>query len=89
MSIPEFFSRPSDVDFDAVLRFIPVLRRLPPENVVRWEGGGPDAHDKITIPYPVYDGTVDELVQTLYDHGFVQGFDWPSWDEAQEYVKRP
>ena len=89
MSILEFFSRPSDADFDAVLRFIPLLQRLTPEQVVRWEGGEPAGHDIITMAYPVYDGTVDELVQALYDHGFIQNFDWPSWDEAQEYVKRP
>ena len=77
------------MDFDAVLRFIPALRCTSPEKVVRWEGGESDAHDIITMPYPVYDGTVDELVQALYDHGFVQNFDWPSWNEAQEYVKRP
>ena len=89
MSIPEFFSRPSDVDFEAVLRLIPALQRLTPEKVVRWKGGEPAGHGVITMPYPVYDGSVDELVQALYDHGFVQNFDWPSWDEAQAYVKQP
>ena len=41
------------------------------------------------MPFPVYDSIVDEFVQALYDHGFVQNFDWPGWEEAQAYVERP
>jgi len=89
MSTPEFGSIPSSADFEAVLRFIPTLQRLSPEKVVRWEGGKTDAHDVTTMPFPVYDATVDELVQALYSHGFIQNFDWPNWGEGRKYVERP
>ena len=87
MSIPEFGA--SSAGFEAVLRFLPELQRLSPDRVVRWESGKTDGHGIIMMPFPVYDSIVDEFVQALYDHGFVQNFDWPGWEEAQAYVERP
>jgi len=88
MAIPEFGSVPSSAEFEAVLRFAPILQGLPPERVVRWEGGQTEQVGTIVMPFAVYDRVVDDFVQALYDHGFIQNFDWPGWDEAQGYVER-
>jgi hypothetical protein len=40
-------------------------------------------------PY-LYDAVVDRLVDALYAGGFIEPFDWPSWqDQAKEYVDHP
>lgn len=69
-------SLPSPADIDAVLALLPDLERPEFSSARRpWFGGDPE---------------VRRIHETLYRHGFILGFDWPSWRaEAERYQREP
>lgn len=88
--LPELGSIPSAKNFEAVLEFMPVLERLMPNQVVRWQGGERKEDGSITLGFPVYEPNVEGFIKSLYDHGFIQRFNWSDWQsEAYRYVENP
>jgi len=81
---------PTVEDFDAVLKFKPILDRLLPDEVCRWEGGERSESGSIILPSAVYAEEVHDFTQALYDHRFIQPYDWGSWqEEAVRYFEQP
>ncbi len=73
---------PTPEGIDRVLAFLPVLR----------VGAGLytiDVEKSPLAPY-AYSEQVNELIQRLYEEGFVIPFDWTAWrEEALEYIENP
>ncbi len=70
-------------DLNAILKFLPQFEHpdCSPGSVVAEEGH---------FPWFDYSHSVDEFVQSLYQHKFIVIFDWSSWqDEAIEYYNNP
>jgi hypothetical protein len=70
-------------DADALLRFLPELEKLNGQYGMWGENFG--------LPvYVNFNETVHELIQCLYDHGWVYPFDWGAWQgEADKYWNDP
>jgi hypothetical protein len=85
---------PSPADISAVTRFLPLLE-APGFSAGKLAGGevvGRNAEGAPIrqMPYFVYAPALQELVQELYDGGWIQDFDWPSWQgEAERYYEHP
>ena len=49
-----------------------------------------DDEGVLTLPYEVHAREVDELIDALYECGFIQPFDWPAWQPtAEQYLEEP
>ena len=71
----------------AVIRFLPVLESINPENLARVVKPPALAEDRLVIGHLEYHSAVHEFKQACYDNGFVQPFDWPAWGkEGGRYV---
>ncbi len=69
---------------DAILPFLDAFQKMSFQC-----GEWPDAGDSI-IPHFEFSDPVEAFVHALYDHGWIEPFDWASWqDEAQQYVDDP
>ena len=49
-----------------------------------WEGGRPDEHGVIQMPWFSYNETVDRFHRELGELGWVYPFDWPAWASATD-----
>lgn len=63
---------------------------LPADQIAVWRGGQVEDHlaagtPVYGVPYPVYDETVERIIQLLYDLKVVTTFDWPTWFRLQRY----
>ena len=80
---------PTRDQIDAILKHLPALRT---ERVTasEWHGGTVDDEGVLTLPYEVHAREVDELIDALYECGFIQPFDWPAWQPtAEQYLQEP
>lgn len=79
-------------DVDAVIRFLPILKRLPKKKVVaRWPTMWKNEKGDWVIDTDTeYNPKVESLIGELCEHGFVGSFDWPEWQNyAQRLVRHP
>ena len=64
---------------DAVLSFLPLLRNLDPDLAcTRWPGIVME-NGNLVIHRGENHPIVSELIDRLYEHGFIRDFDWMSW----------
>jgi hypothetical protein len=78
---------PSMKDFDAVLQFMPLLEE-PKSTALFWREGDNVDYEKrkLTVGVTVYAEELVAFVASLYEHGFVQMFEWSDWhQEAERY----
>lgn len=81
---------PSGEDFEAILKFRDVFSSMSAQDVVRWEGGERTTLESVTLPCAIYSSEVEEFQTALYDHKFIQSFDWGAWqEEAVRYLNDP
>lgn len=82
---------PSRADIEAVLQFAPMLERRQADASFIWDGVTKEGETKvISMGYISYGRDIEAFVSTLYDHGFIQTFNWAQWQErAEEYFEQP
>ena len=64
----------------AVIKFLPILESIHPEDLARVVKPPEFAEDPLVIGHLQYHPVVYEFMRACYDNGFVQGtFDWTAW----------
>ncbi len=68
-------------DFDAPLQFLPVFE-APDFRFAEWRTGEGSFPRRFLTPDAL------AFIRTLEDHGWIEPFDWQSWqEEAREYIR--
>jgi hypothetical protein len=74
----------------AVIKFLPILESINPEDLERIVKPPALAQDKFVVGRPEYHPAVYEFMRACYDHGLVQPFDWPAWTrQGRRYMSDP
>jgi len=80
---------PTNVQIDAVLKYLPLLKQPGFVPSTRY-GCKKDEDGVISLPMEQNSPEIDNLMSDLYDNGFIESFDWSSWqDTASLYVEEP
>jgi hypothetical protein len=53
--------------YDRLYEFIPYLEAVTQDNAVRWGGGTRNSEGIFTMPYPIYDEWVEDMIETIYE----------------------
>jgi uncharacterized protein DUF6508 len=74
----------------AVIKFLPILESINPEDLERAVKSPELAEDSLEVGRFEYHPAVYEFMRACDDHGLVQPFDWPAWTrQGRRYMSDP